>query len=121
MPSFQRQLEEPINDLQPIISESLPNKEIPQRVDNAIKAVTKVEKALSDAEMGEEQAAQALAALEQRADYKTLSGKVVVASTEYKALQRGVETKCQAVRSLIMAANRGLLKLDRKPKKQGQD
>ncbi len=112
VPALQRQLDGPINDLKPVGSASAPSKDFKQRVDNAITTVKTVEKLVLDAETGEEQARQALAVLQEHAEYQSLSARVAAVSTEYKSLQQGVEAKCQTVRSLIMAANRRGLNLN---------
>lgn len=104
-PALQRQLEGPINELKPIIAAPFASKENPQRVESAVTAVAKVEKALQDAEAGGDEAVQALESLHQHADYQKLREKVLAASAEYNGLKSGVEAKCQTVRSMIMAAN----------------
>jgi len=115
-PALQRQLEGPISELKPIIAAPFANKENPQRVESAVTAVAKVEKALQDAEAGGDEAVQALESLRRHADYQKLSEKVLAASSEYNGLKRGVEAKCQTVRSMIMAANACVIRRSRESK-----
>lgn len=104
-PVCQRQLDDPIRELQPLVNTSSPNKDFQKCVENAVLTVKAVEKKVLDVETGEEQAKQALAALQQHPEYQALTLKVSAECTEYKNLQQSVETKCQTLRSLIMAAN----------------
>jgi len=111
VPPSQRQLDEQIAVLQPITRASSINQDDSQRLKNAIQAVKIAEKTILDSETGEEQALLALEALGQHAEYKTLSEKTSASITEYKNLQKAVDAKCQALRSLIMAADQRITQL----------
>lgn len=116
-PVCQRQLDDPIRELQPLVNTSSPNTDFQKCVENAVLAVKAVEKKVLDVETGEEQAKQALESLQQHPEYQALSLKVSAECTEYKNLQQSVETKCQTLRSLIMAANQRMPSPGKKSKK----
>ncbi len=101
----QQQLEKPISELKSIVAAPAPGQDDAQRISSAIAVVATVESAFFGAETNEEQAQRALAALARHPDYQALSSKMRTALADYQGQQKAVESKCQSVRSMIMAAN----------------
>jgi hypothetical protein len=109
VPPFHRQLDESLNTLRPGVIAASSSKELQQLLNEAIQKVVLVENEVFNTEISEEQASQALEALERHADYKNLSEKVFASIAESQDLQRGVDAKCKAVRSRIMEADRRIM------------